>query len=163
MLLRLAARLDPTRDISAVIYGTILTGATIVAVAEGTHNALEMAVTVVVTLMVFWVAHAYAEALGNPRGGVPSWVALEQELAAESPLVLACVVPLAALLVARALGASFDLATSVAVALSIALLFNYGLLSARRAHTRTAWQITAGMVYGLLGVVIFVLKITFVH
>src|ERR1700694_2744248 len=104
---RLLAYLAPTRDASGVIYGTIVTESTMVAAAEGTHHVLEVAVTVVVTLFLYWIAHAYAEVLGNSQVHVLSWTETWRELFAEWRMLAACVVPLAVLLIVTGLGASF--------------------------------------------------------
>jgi hypothetical protein len=155
----LASRLDPTRDASGV-YGTIMTGATIVAVSENAHNVPELAATVVFTLALFWVAHAYSEVV---TGGGLSWSAAWHELVAESPMVGACVVPLGVLVLAAALGASFDLATSLGTGAVAVLLVLFGLVAARRAGAGRGAQIVSGAVYGVIGVAIFVLKTLIVH
>src|SRR5579859_1701414 len=85
---------------SGTIYGTIVAASTILAAAEGTHDVAEIALTVVATLLLYWVAHAYAEVLGGAHSDVPFWLATRDELAAESSMMSACVLPLAALLLA---------------------------------------------------------------
>jgi hypothetical protein len=159
----LRSHLDPGRDASGSIYGTIITAATIVGVAEGTHNVLDEAITVVATLVLYWIAHSYAQLLGRPRGGTPSWTAAWHELAAEWQMVAVCVLPLAGLLVAGLLGASFSLATSIALWLSVGLLFLWGLLAARRAGQGAGAQLLSSAVFAVLGIAIVVLKSLLVH
>lgn len=160
---RLLAYLAPTRDASGVIYGTIVTGSTMVAAAEGTQHVLEVAATVVVTLFVYWIAHAYAEVLGSSQVRVLSWTETRRELFAEWRMPAACVVPLAVLLVASGLGASFDLATTTALWATAGLLFLWGLLAAQRARVSTGLAILSGLVYTALGVAIVALKLVLVH
>jgi hypothetical protein len=160
---RLLTFLAPTRDASGVIYGTIITGSTMVAAAEGTHHVMEVAATVVVTLFLYWIAHAYAEVLGNSQVRVLSWTETWRELFREWRMLAACVVPLAVLLIVRGLGASFELATSTALWSTAGLLFLWGLLAAQRARVSTGLAILSGAVYTVLGVAIVALKFVFVH
>lgn len=64
----------PLRRRAAGIYGTIITAA--VLAATGDHVAtLPLAISVLVTLLVYWVAEEYAELLGEQleAGQVPAW------------------------------------------------------------------------------------------
>jgi hypothetical protein len=163
MLRPLVGRFDPGRDASGMIYGTVITAATMVGAAEGSHDEGEIAATVAVTLLVYWIAHAYAVVLGGAHGASLSWKAAGRELAAESPMLAACFLPLAALIVASALGASFSLATSIAVWFAVALLFVWGLQAARRVHASLLPRVVSAGVFGLLGLGIVALRSMFVH
>jgi hypothetical protein len=160
---RLLAYLAPTRDASGVIYGTIVTGSTIAAAAEGTESVLEVAASVVGTLLLYWFAHAYAEVLGNSQTRVLSWAETGRELAAEWRMVGACVVPLAVLLAFAGLGVGFQAATTIALWSSAGLLFLWGLLAAQRARASTTLAIVSGLIYTAIGIAIVVLKVVLVH
>jgi hypothetical protein len=160
---RLLAYLAPGRDAAGTIYGTIVTGSTIAAGSEGTHHALELAATVVVTVALYWMAHAYAEVLGHSQARVLSWTETRREFFAEWRMVAACILPLAVLMVATMLGASFETATSLALWFAAGLLFVWGLAAAQRANLSAAGAILSALVYTALGVAIVVLKLVFAH
>jgi hypothetical protein len=163
VLRTIVARLVPTRHASGVIYGTLVTAGAIVTASEAAPNVVEMAITVVVTVVLYWVAHAYAEVLGNSLAVAPSWKVAVRELAIESPMVAACVLPLGVLLVTDVVGASFELATTISLLATVGLLFVWGLLAARRARLSRAWAAASGGVYTLLGLAIVALKLILVH
>jgi hypothetical protein len=141
----------------------MVTAGAIVTASEAAPNVVEMAITVVVTVALYWVAHAYAEVLGNSQAVAPSWKVAVRELGLESPMVAACILPLGVLLVTDLLGASFELATTVSLLATVGLLFIWGLLAARRAQLSRAWAAASGGVYTLLGIAIVVLKLVLVH
>jgi hypothetical protein len=163
VLRTILARLVPTRDASGVIYGTMVTAGAIVAASEGAQSAVEVAATVVVTLLLYWVAHSYAEVLGNAQAVAPSWKVAGRELALESRMVAACVLPLCVLLLTSLLGAGFELATTISLLATVGLLFIWGMLAARRAELSRAWAVASGGVYTVLGVAIVALKLVLVH
>jgi hypothetical protein len=59
---------DRGRRRSARIYGTIVTAAVIAAAGDGL-GALGLALTIVVTIVVYWLAEQYAELLGEHASG----------------------------------------------------------------------------------------------
>src|ERR1700685_828532 len=58
---------DPGRRRAAGIYGSIITAA-IIAAASGAPTAA-LAVSVLITLLVYWLAEGYAEVLGEQAAG----------------------------------------------------------------------------------------------
>ena len=92
---------------AAGIYGAIVTAALLAAVG-GRLPTDALVVSVVVTLLVYWVAEEYAEILAEQtEGGVlPTWASIRGALAATWPMVSASFAPLLALLLARLAGAS---------------------------------------------------------
>ncbi len=74
-----------------------------------------MAGIVAVTLLVYWLAEEYAELLGEQIAGghLPSRAYVREALAATWPMVSASYLPLLALLLARAAGASMNQAANV--------------------------------------------------
>jgi hypothetical protein len=153
----------PARHASGAIYGTLVTAGTILGASEGADNVVEVAVTVVVTLTLYWIAHAYAEVIGNADRVAPSWKVATRELAAESRMVAACIVPLVILVVADLLGASFELAVTIGLCATIGLLFIWGIAASRRAQLSRGWAVASGLVYTFLGAAIVILKLIVVH
>ena len=91
---------------AAGIYGAIITAA-ILAAAGAELPTRALSVSVVVTLLVYWVAEEYAELLGEQveGGRLPTWPYIRGALAATWPMVSASYLPLLALVLARLAGA----------------------------------------------------------
>jgi len=149
----------PGRRRAAGIYGAIITAAIIAAVG-GHLKTGELAVSVVVTLVVYWVAEEYAELLGEQvtGGHLPTREYVRAALAGTWPLVSASFLPLLALVLARAAGASASAAANVGLAAAVLLLTFHGW-SAGRASQLRGWRLvgTTAIAAGL-GLVMIVLK-----
>jgi Na+-driven multidrug efflux pump len=65
-----------------------------------------LVISVVVTLLVYWLAEEYAEVLGEQAAGgrLPGWAYIRGALVATWPMVSASFVPLMALVLARLAG-----------------------------------------------------------
>jgi hypothetical protein len=119
------------------IYGTILVLAVIVAGAKAfEHEAGHIAGLVAVTVVVFWLAHVYADALAHA-------VAYDQHLSLadlrriahrEASMVEAAVPPLVALLLGAFGVVSTTLAVWVAFGLGLVVLCAQGITFARVEH-----------------------------
>ena len=144
---------------AAGIYGAIITAA--VMTAGGTALATTpLALSVLVTLVVYWLAEQYAELLGEPDrlGHWPRWTHIRASLAASWPMVTASFAPLAALIVARLAGASAANAANVGVAVALLVLTVHGWSAGRAARLR-GWQLVgATAIAAALGVIMVVLK-----
>lgn len=144
---------------AAGIYGAIITAA-ILDTAGGKLPTAALVVSVVVTLLVYWLAEEYAEVLGEQAAGgrLPGWAYIRGALAATWPMVSASYLPLLALVLARLAGASALVAANVGLAAAIILLTIHGWLAGRSARLRS-WQLLAATsVAAALGLVMIVLK-----
>jgi len=99
-----AARSTAARRRSAGIYGTIVASA-VLAAGGAKLGTVPLAVTALVTLLVYWAAEAYAELLSERihAGYLPTRGQLRASLVAIWPMVSASFIPLLALLGARVL------------------------------------------------------------
>jgi hypothetical protein len=144
---------------AAGIYGAIIT-ASIMTAAGGSLTTLALALSVLVTLVVYWLAEEYAEVLGRQATGghVPTWAHIRTGLGGSWPIVSASFVPLAALVVARLAGASALAAANVGVGVAVVLLTAHGWTAGRAAQLK-GWQLTASTsVAAVLGLVMVALK-----
>jgi hypothetical protein len=144
---------------AAGIYGAIVTAAILAAVG-GRLPTDALVVSVVVTLLVYWVAEEYAEILAEQaEGGVlPTWASIRGALAATWPMVSASYAPLLTLLLARLAGASALTAANVGLAAATVLLVFHGWSAARSSQLR-GWRLfLATAVAAGLGLVMIVLK-----
>jgi hypothetical protein len=144
---------------AAGIYGAIITAA-VLAAAGGHLPTAALVVSVVVTLLVYWLAEEYAELLGEQAvGGTrPSRAYIRAALAATWPMVSASYVPLLALVLARLAGASASLAANVGLIAAIVLLTAEGWLAARAARLHGWRLLLAVSVAAALGLAMIVLK-----
>jgi hypothetical protein len=149
---------------SAGIYGTVVTAA-IIAAGGNQLSTAALAVTIVVTLVVYWLAEEYAELLGEHTraGQLPSMIVVRSSLAAAWPMVTASFLPLATLGIARLFGASSTNAAWVALGTAVVLLVFHGYGAARAAGLRGIRLVTVSGTAGLLGVVMVVLKSLLQH
>jgi hypothetical protein len=149
---------SPGKRRAAGIYGAIITAAILAATGDELHIAA-LVVTVLITLVVYWLAEEYAELLGEQvEGGmVPTWDYIHGALAATWPMVTASFLPLLALVLARLAGDSVSAATNVGLAVAIVLLIIHGWSAARSAQLH-GWQLafttSIAVVLGLLMVVL---------
>jgi hypothetical protein len=144
---------------AAGIYGAIITAA-ILDTAGGKLPTVALVVSVVVTLLVYWLAEEYAEVLGEQAAGgrLPGWAYIRGALAATWPMVSASYLPLLALLLARLAGASALVAANVGLAAAIVLLTIHGWLAGRSAQLRGWPLVGATSTAAALGLVMILLK-----
>jgi|SRR5271165_3415025 len=149
---------------AAGIYGAIVTAAVMTA-GGATLAATPLVVSVLITLVVYWLAEQYAELLGQPEreGHLPSWSHVRRTLADSWPMVSASFAPLVALILARLAGAPTPTAATVGVAVAIALLTFHGWSAGRAAQLR-GWQLVAATaIAAALGLIMVVLKNVVIH
>jgi len=149
---------DRGRRRAAGIYGSIITAA-IIAAASGLPTAA-LAISVLITLLVYWLAEGYAELLGEQAAGgeLPSLARVRGTLAGTWPMVSACYLPLVALLLARLAGASSLAAANIGLAVAIVMLTVHGWLAGRSAQLSGRQLFAATSVAALLGIAMILLK-----
>jgi hypothetical protein len=144
---------------AAGIYGAIITAA-IFDTVGGRLSTAALVISVVVTLVVYWLAEEYAEVLGEQAAGgrLPSRAYIRESLAATWPMVSASYAPLLALVLARLAGASALTAANIGLVAAIVLLIIYGWLAGRAAQLRGRKLLAAVSVAAALGLVMILLK-----
>jgi hypothetical protein len=144
---------------AAGVYGAIVTAA-ILDTAGGHVSTAALVVSVVVTLLVYWVAEEYAEVLGEQveGGRLPSKAYIWGALGATWPMVSASFLPLLALVLARLAGASELTAANVGLVAAVILLTVHGWLAGRAAQLRGRQLLFATSVAAALGIVMILLK-----
>jgi hypothetical protein len=144
---------------AAGIYGTVITAA-IIDTAGGHGSTTSLIIAVVVTLLVYWLAEQYAQLIGEhtEHGHLPSWATVRAALQASSPMVAACLVPLAGLVFARLAGASDADAATMGLVLAALQLVHHGWSAGRAAELRGKSLLAATLMAAGLGVVMILLK-----
>jgi hypothetical protein len=151
--------------LAGAIYGTILSTALIAAYSEyDATDPAQIASAVVVTALIFWVAHAYAGLLAEEAAhGWGSGLAIaRRNLADEWPLVVGSVPPVLPLLLAPLGVVSDYTAENLAIGTGVALLAICGFAIARRRRLGPLATLAAVAASAGFGMVIVGLK-AFVH
>jgi hypothetical protein len=154
------APLDLHRQRQAdAIYGTIVT-ASVLASAGDELSSLLLALSVLLTVGVYWIADVYAELLAGPitHGRLPDWPHVRTELLQKSPMVSASFSPLVLLLLAWLFGASRSAAATTALVGAIVVVVFYAWAAGRAAELRGFRLIVVMSTGALLGVLMIVLK-----
>lgn len=141
----------------AAIYGTIISASVLAAAHE--DSALEVALGVFFTLLVYWLAERWSELLGSHLQGEPfDWAHARRVFVRGWPMVQASYGPMLVLLIARLLGASVDAAVNFALLATIVVLIGLGTLAGRRAGLPPIGVVGSAVFNGFLGVLLILLK-----
>jgi hypothetical protein len=143
------------RNPGDAVYGTIAVGALLAAESAGQESYVETVGAVVITLVLYWLAHSYAE-LVERRLEQEAKLTLEfalDTLMHELPILLGASVPLVTVLISWGTGAGLSSAVSAAVWTSAAIVVAIEVVSAVHARLKgreLLVQILVGAVVGLL-------------
>jgi hypothetical protein len=158
---RAADRVVPDDNPAGVIYGIIVIAA-LLAAESGQHDGyLDTLASAVIATALYWLAHAYAELLGNRLAQQQplTAAALARALRSDWAIVRGATLPLAALLIGWAAGAAQSTAVSAALYSAIASLVAFELIAGLRAHANPRQLAFDGAVGAAMGVAIIALKI----
>lgn len=157
---RVGSRAAPDeRGVASAIYGLVVCSATLAA-ASASGRLSFVAVSVLVTVVVYWVAESYAHALARhainqtPLG----WSDIRAIMSQGWPMVSASFIPLATLLVMGALGASVFIAINVSLAVATVLLVWAGWTASRASGLRGGRLLMSTAVSGDFGLSMVALK-----
>lgn len=143
----------------SAVYGSIVVAGMLVAESSTTTTIPYAVAEVLVTLTVFWIAHAYSHLVGH---GVPadgSWFgSLRTQLRREWPIVESAFAPLVALIVARIVTISRSNAYLVATIVTVVELAGWAGLASRRHDISPAQRAMHIAAACGLGAIIIALK-----
>lgn len=139
--------------------------AAVIAAGGNQLSTTALAVTVVVTLVVYWLAEQYAELIGEHThaGRLPSPARIRSSLKEAWPMVTASYLPVASLLLARLLGASAADAALVALIVTVVLLVGHGHAAGRAAGLTGLRLGVITATAGILGIAMVILKVVLRH
>jgi hypothetical protein len=154
---------------SGAIYGSLLAGSVVVGAAAGSSGdyhvgPLQLAVLLVATGLVFWLAHAYAALVGDRIHHVSlSRAEIRRVARHEWPLLQAALPAAAAALLVGLLGGS-DAATAwAALAVAIAGQVGWATVATLRAGASGPLVLVTALVNLVLGLLIVILKTALHH
>ena len=138
-----------------VVYGTIAVGALLAAESAGRESYLETAGAVAITMVAYWLAHAYSEITASrlEHNEPLKLDAVARTLAHELMIVVGAVIPLLTLLICWAVGAHLTSAVTTATwtsAATIVLVEVVAGVRAKLAARALMAQTTVGALFGLL-------------
>jgi hypothetical protein len=147
------------RGVASAIYGLVVCSATLAA-ASASGELSFVAVSVLVTVIVYWLAESYAHALARyavkrePLG----WSGIPPILSQGWPMVSASFIPLGTLLAMGALGASVFVAINVSLAVATVLLVGAGWTASQASGLRGWRLLTSTAISALFGLSMVALK-----
>lgn len=148
-------------DSAAGVYGTLLTLSVLVGLSLKGARPGAMAVTVLLTSVIFWMAHVHAGLVARWVGARarPDRATVSEVMAREAPMVESAVPAIVLLILAwlGVFGTSF--AVWAALVYGVVALTAWGVLIARRAGLGRIGVTTVAGVNLALGLVIVVLKL----
>lgn len=157
-----------SRSVPAGIYGTIIC-ASILGAASPDTPSLKVAISVLVTLLVYWLAERYSEVLGlasSPDHAGPyeqkthriTAPHVRHVMRSGWAMIQASVTPLVVLFAGRLFGADNETAVNIALGYTVLLLALLGWLAATRAGLNGWPRAMAAGFSILLGLLVVALK-----
>jgi hypothetical protein len=153
--------LAPKSGEVGAIYGLILIGSLMAAESYKHETHLDVLLSALITLVVYWLAHAYSLALGRRIEGseVLSLRSLRGGLTDSASVMQGAIVPVLALLVAWGAGASSQTAIDAALWSTVAVLIALELVAGLRAKERPLELVLSCCVGAGIGVAVLALKV----
>lgn len=145
----------------SAIYGTIAVGALLAAESVRRETYAKNIVAVVITLLLYWLAHSYADlAAERLRSGAHLTVGrLVRTMLDELPMLAGATIPLVTLLICWAAGTRLSAAVIAALWTSAAIVVLIELTAGVRGHLAARQFIAQALIGALLGSLVIFLKV----
>jgi hypothetical protein len=153
------------RTIAGTVYGTIVVLSVVTAASTVEHELWRLAVIAAATVVIYWIAHVYSDGLGESLevGRRLTTAELGAIARRESSILLAAVMPVAAILLGAVGVFANRTALWVAVGVGVTTLAVQGLRYARLERLSPAGTIFTVAINLALGLVIVLLKALVSH
>jgi hypothetical protein len=150
-------------DYATAIYGSLLVTSLVAVQWRHEPSTDAIALTLVVSVVVFWLAHVWSEIVSRRvRGPIGGREARGIALA-EVPMLEAAVLPVLILALGRIPAVPIDVVIPTALVVCIAQLFVWGLVVGRAAHSSRWLALRVAILDSLLGIAIVGLKVLVIH
>jgi uncharacterized membrane protein len=148
-------------DYGSAVHGSILVAALAGAMFEESADARSMTLSLLGSMLVLWVAHAWSAVIGErvAEGALFRSAEIRAIAMRELPLVEAGVLPGVLLAIAWIGWYSRDTGAVLALAAAVLQLVGWGMFAGHRTETSWYKALLAGLFDGVLGVVIVLLEI----
>jgi hypothetical protein len=160
-----AEKRDRADQYAAAVYGSIIAAALIEAFRSEHVHAEETALSVLATMLVFFLAHVWSSILGERlhRRGALGLHRVGEIVASEWPLVEASFGPILVLLLGWTGVLADTTAEELALVVCLLQLFGWGMACGLRAYDRWWAGVGSGLVNGALGLVVVSLEVVVLH
>ena len=145
----------------AAVYGSVLAAALLGALRHTHTDARAATISLVGSMLVFWLAHAWSEVIGErvAAGRLFERERILEIARAEWPLVEAALVPAVPLVLAWAGLWSRNLGVDLALGAAVLQLVGWGAAAGHRSETSWPVALLIGAVDGALGIGIVALEL----
>lgn len=153
-------------DYTGGVYGSMLAASVIIGTGTlGAYPRLEIVLMLLLTGLVFWIAHVHAHLFGArlAQQATPDRRIVLEVCRDEWPIVKASVPPAAAVAVSPLLGLDVSGALWLALAVAVAGQVGWSVAAARRVHAPWGLVAVTGSVNLLLGLLIIGFKLYLTH
>jgi len=151
----------PERNPARLIYGVLAIGA-VLAAESGSHESyLDTASSAVIAILLYWLAHAYADVLGHrlQTHARLSLAVLGRALRDEAAILTGAVPALLALLLCWVFGVALATGVEAALWTTVASLLAFELLAGLRAKSTPRELVFEAGVGVTMGLAIIALKV----
>jgi hypothetical protein len=145
------------------VYGALIVGAVLDAESQKQETFAETVAGVVITIILLWLAHAYAQIIGQrlEKGEHLSFRLIGNKMAHEFSILTGAAVPLLVVLIWWAGGANLDSALSAGVWTAAITIVAANVLAGFRAHLSGTDLVFQTSIGAFLGLGILVLKLIY--
>lgn len=152
-------------DYTGGVYGSMLAASVVIGAGTlGSFPRAELVLLLLLTSLVFWIAHVHAELFGARLARrTPDRRVILRVCREEWPIVKAAVPPAAAIAISPVLGLDVQGALWLALSVAVAGQVGWSVAAAHRAGASRRLMATTATVNVLLGLVIVVAKIAVTH
>ncbi|MFI5225126.1 MAG: hypothetical protein ACHQ3P_00460 [Candidatus Limnocylindrales bacterium] len=153
----------PQRDFSWAVYGSLLVTTLLVVESQAIESPDFIGLSIVISIGVFWIAHAWAEIVGLRVRGPISLADVGRVVRDQATILAAAIAPVAVLLLRHTSLYPIDTAITLALIVSLVQLFIWGIVVGRAA--RVGWTATfaIAVIDFALGLVVVGLKVVAIH
>ena len=155
--------LESAPNYTRAIYGSILVTSLVAVQWRGQPSPDGIALSLVVSLGVFWLAHVWSEVVNlrvHNRFARSEAVRIARD---EAAMLTSLVLPVAVLAIGPRLGLTIDIVIGTALVVCIGQLFVWGLIVGRAAHRGWLLPLVVAVADSALGVLIVALKVAVLH
>ena len=148
-------------DLSAAIYGLMTVGALLAAESAGSETYAETVGAVVITMLVYWLAHSYAEFTSErlKEREPAQFSALARIMAVQVPILYGAAIPLLALVIDWVIGEPLDTAVITALITTAVVVMVLEIAAGVRAKQSGRELVLQTLFGALLGLLIIALRL----
>jgi hypothetical protein len=157
---------SPERDYAGAIYGSLLAASVVAGTSPGrvAPSPGQLAVLLLATGLVFWLAHVYASLFGGRQSHrAMEWSFIREVAAREWPIVEAVVPPAAVALVGMVFGMADSTTAWLALGVAVAGQVGWAVVGARSAGASRRVVALSAVVNLTLGLMLVILKAVVAH